>query len=317
MREIRKCPVCRGLKFAFACVRGDGKTVMRCTHCGLGILDVTPNAKEIDSIYGKDYFFDHKKEKMVYGYSKRFDGTLFNGSFDEMLLNDIRFLSQKEIQDIKILDVGCAFGQRVHVLRNQGADAWGIDISEEAVSYGQKYRSLNLLCGKIEDIELPANSFDCITMIDVIEHTFQPKQMILKCFDLLKPGGFLVSYTPNFGCFKKVKDEWGGFKKGYEHVLYFDYPSLNYLLSTNGFRVIAYKTVDSLPLIEMQTGKHCNSPIKKMFKKVLNKTVQTMPDKFYYKLRYINRSFFTHPIRWSAHDEHYHLLVYAQKPKER
>lgn len=229
-----------------------------------------------------------------------------------MLLNDIRLLSQNEISDMKTLDIGCAFGQRVCMFRNQGADAWGIDISEEAVSYGQKYRSLNLLHGSIEDSRLQANSFDCIILIDVIEHLPQPKQVILKCFELLNPGGLLVIYTPNFGCFNRVGDSWAGFKKSYEHILYFNCFSLGYLLKKCGFHIIANKTVDSMPLTEIQTNRYS----KFIFKQVLNKILQIVPDKLYCKLRYVKGNFLTRRIRWSPLDTYYHLLLYAQKPKQ-
>lgn len=57
MPKINICPVCEAQDFIFSCLRGDGKKIITCTRCGIGLLDMIPDDKEIDAIYDKDYFF--------------------------------------------------------------------------------------------------------------------------------------------------------------------------------------------------------------------------------------------------------------------
>lgn len=59
----------------------------------------------------------------------------------------------------KILDIGCASGQLVKMLREKGCDAWGIDVSEYAVA--NKCDS-NIIIGDVRDIPFKDNYFDCV-----------------------------------------------------------------------------------------------------------------------------------------------------------
>jgi 2-polyprenyl-3-methyl-5-hydroxy-6-metoxy-1,4-benzoquinol methylase len=46
-------------------------------------------------------------------------------------------------------------------------------------------------------LDLPDNSFDMITSVEVIEHLENPRFLAREWFRLLKPGGYLVVSTPN------------------------------------------------------------------------------------------------------------------------
>jgi N-acetylglucosaminyldiphosphoundecaprenol N-acetyl-beta-D-mannosaminyltransferase len=48
-----------------------------------------------------------------------------------------------------------------------------------------------------ENLPFASESFDAITMIEVLEHTDSERQVLLECFRVLKPGGFLVLFVPN------------------------------------------------------------------------------------------------------------------------
>jgi SAM-dependent methyltransferase len=71
-----------------------------------------------------------------------------------------------------VLDVGCAMGFLVEALRARGVDAWGIDISEFAIS--KVHESVASFCRVSSAAsELPAGfpeSFDLVTCVEVIEH---------------------------------------------------------------------------------------------------------------------------------------------------
>ena len=71
-----------------------------------------------------------------------------------------------------MLDAGCALGLLVEKLRERGVEAWGVDISDFAIS--QVHESVRGFCavGSLVDPlpdELPS-SFDLVTCIEVIEH---------------------------------------------------------------------------------------------------------------------------------------------------
>ena len=72
-----------------------------------------------------------------------------------------------------MLDAGCAIGLLVETLRGRGVDAWGIDISEYAIS--QVPEALKPYC-RVHSVTQPfGRHFDLIVCIEVLEHMPQPQ----------------------------------------------------------------------------------------------------------------------------------------------
>lgn len=79
----------------------------------------------------------------------------------------------REFQPERVLDVGCAKGFLVEALRARGVEAWGIDVSEYAIS--EVHGSVSQYC-RVSSAANPVlpegfpTSFDLVTCIEVIEH---------------------------------------------------------------------------------------------------------------------------------------------------
>ena len=74
----------------------------------------------------------------------------------------------KEIAPKKTLDVGCAKGFLVEALRDRGVLAYGIDLSEYAVSKVRE--DIRQYCKAKSVLELAGETYDLITCIEVLEH---------------------------------------------------------------------------------------------------------------------------------------------------
>lgn len=146
---------------------------------------------------------------------------------------------------IRLLDVGCSDGLTVEFYNSIGISAEGVDPSREAVEIGNS-RGLTLHAGYLEDVAFPDNSFDVLTMYEVIEHLPDPVAMLTECRRILKPGGVLVVGTGNADSwtrrFKKEKWDFFGLYSRGGHVSFFNPRSLSVLGEKTGFRMRDVRT---------------------------------------------------------------------------
>lgn len=110
--------------------------------------------------------------------------------------NLIRFLRMIEnINNKKVLDVGCGFGRILKELKKEGINALGIDINPKIV---ETNLSNGLDCITTHDFVNLQEMYDVIIMSHIIEH-FSPDGLLIfidNYLDRLKPGGYLVVATP-------------------------------------------------------------------------------------------------------------------------
>jgi 2-polyprenyl-3-methyl-5-hydroxy-6-metoxy-1,4-benzoquinol methylase len=129
-------------------------------------------------------------------------------------------------------------------------EAYGCEISPAAVRYAHKTLGLdNIICGRLDDIDLAQNSFDLITMWDVIDHILRPDPLLKHCHALLREGGIFFIRTPNI-CIQlpraRLKKLLRGVQPGLiylqasDHLHHYSMSSIRRLLERNGFSRIEF-----------------------------------------------------------------------------
>ena len=116
---------------------------------------------------------------------------------DEMYRDFVRtFLSGRAG---RLLDIGCGLGYFLRRVSATGSwEGYGSEISPAAVRYArEKLGIANIVCGRPADLELPEQSFDVITLWDVIDHLPAPDPVLQRCRALLRNGGLCFIRTPN------------------------------------------------------------------------------------------------------------------------
>ena len=96
----------------------------------------------------------------------------------------------------RLLEVGCGSGRQLAALREAGWAVSGVDFDPVAVAAARE-RGLDVVTGDIRDLKFAAGQFDAVVMAHVLEHVRHPTGLLAECARLLKPGGRLVSITPN------------------------------------------------------------------------------------------------------------------------
>ncbi len=108
-----------------------------------------------------------------------------------------------DISDKRIVDVGCGGGILTEGLAAQGADALGIDLSEELIDVAELHgleSGVNTHYQKISAEALAQQqpeSFDHVTCMEMLEHVPDPGSIITACATLVKPGGMVFFSTLN------------------------------------------------------------------------------------------------------------------------
>jgi SAM-dependent methyltransferase len=95
------------------------------------------------------------------------------------------------------LDVGCSTGFVVEAARNAGWTAIGVDLNPSAIEFGRG-RGLDLRVGAMQDEAFEAESFDALSLFDVLEHLHDPARTVRDATRLLRRGGILFLYVPNY-----------------------------------------------------------------------------------------------------------------------
>lgn len=98
----------------------------------------------------------------------------------------------------RVLDVGTAGGAFLEAATAFGYDAEGLEPSQYLVEQGRK-RGLKISAGTIEDNHFEPNSFDLVTLWDVLEHVANPRGALERLAPLLKPDGILLINFPDIG----------------------------------------------------------------------------------------------------------------------
>lgn len=94
------------------------------------------------------------------------------------------------------LDVGCGAGALVDAASRAGWTAQGTEIAPRAVDAAVA-QGLDVTMGDVLELDLPANTYDVITLVEVLEHVDDPGALLARICGLLRPGGLLYLTTPH------------------------------------------------------------------------------------------------------------------------
>ena len=87
-------------------------------------------------------------------------------------------------------DLGCGSGVFTDLLRRQGCDAVGLDISPKLDRAGAaKYPGVDFLEGDVEHLPFPDASLDGVLLSGIVHHLPDPARCAAEAFRVLRPGG--------------------------------------------------------------------------------------------------------------------------------
>ena len=151
----------------------------------------------------------------------------------------------KPNHEIRLLDVGCSSGAFLTIANKLGFQVEGVEPAPQAAQ-SACFSGLKVHQGFLEDIKFPANTFDIVTMFEVIEHVRDAFSLLNECHRIIKPGGLLMVGTANTDSWtaRIMKSRWEYFdiSRHGGHISFFNPQAIRVLAERSGFKVESVRT---------------------------------------------------------------------------
>lgn len=144
-----------------------------------------------------------------------------------------------------LLDVGCGSGFYMNRMRRLGWQVTGLEVDKSAAQIATERYGIRVINDSIEGAKLPPNQFDAITLNHVIEHVSDPIEVLSKCREWLRGGGFIVVRTPNLNSL--------GHQTFGRHWMALDPPRHLHLLTLETIRACAIRAGLDIEVLDTST----------------------------------------------------------------
>jgi SAM-dependent methyltransferase len=203
--------------------------VVRCCSCSLCYVNPRPQAELIIESYSsaEDPDFVAQNESRIH-------------SFKRALRKMLRLEGRRSGDGQRFLDVGCAGGASLVAAKACGFEPVGVEPSRWMADYGRRKYRVDIRDGILQPAMFGEETFDIITLWDVLEHSPEPKALLDLICRLLRPDGTLLLSYPDFRSLvaRLLGDRWPFWLS--VHILYYDRGTIARQLAGSGFRIRRY-----------------------------------------------------------------------------
>ncbi len=236
LENVGACPICgniSGNPFLvckdFTVSKSDFE-IVECSKCGFAFTSPRPLEKDLGKYYESEEYISHSNT------SKGIISRLYQMVRKHTLRKKLQLVN-REGQKGLLLDIGCGTGEFLNTVNLDGWKTIGIEPSlgarKQCVdNYKLDVRDENELAN------LPAKSFDVITMWHVMEHVPHLQERVQKLKELLKLNGVLIVAVPNRSSHdaKYYGAHWAAYDVP-RHLWHFRAEDMRSLMSNSEFEV--------------------------------------------------------------------------------
>jgi 2-polyprenyl-3-methyl-5-hydroxy-6-metoxy-1,4-benzoquinol methylase len=235
MVTYENCPLCGSGNIHFVLnaqdhtVSGEVFEVWECGECTARFTQNVPEADNIGRYYQSENYISHSNT------SEGLVNKLYH-QVRKITLTQKRKLVQKVtgLQKGNLLDIGAGTGLFAEAMRGAG---WNVTALEPDETARKKAAEMNII---LEDaqrfFQLPAASFDAITMWHVLEHVHEVHKYLEQAKQLSKSTGVIIIAVPNY--ISTDAKTYGAYWAAYDvprHLYHFSPGAMRTLLKKHGF----------------------------------------------------------------------------------
>lgn len=206
--------------------------LVACQGCGLVRAREIPSDAELARLYQQDYFFG----------KEYFDYEADRPALEHNFSKRLKTLAPVLQPSTHLIEVGCAYGYFLNLVKDRVGIHQGFDVTEEGVAFGRRELGVNASNQDFLAASIPAGSVDVVCMWDVIEHLPRPEEFIAKISQVLASGGHLALTTGDIsGLVPRLRRGKWRMIHPPTHLYYFAPQTLERLLGNYGLRVTAVR----------------------------------------------------------------------------
>jgi SAM-dependent methyltransferase len=116
-------------------------------------------------------------------------------------------------------------------------------MSPDCAKVAETKTGAQVFVGQVLDANFPRESFDVITCFDVLEHLYEPRRVMARVGEWLKPGGIFYVLVPNID--SAESRVFGSYWHGLElprHLFHYSPAALKFLAESAGLHVVSLET---------------------------------------------------------------------------
>lgn len=236
------CPICQQTEFAAIfnvidqLVSRESFTILECRHCGCRLTQGAPDQTASTKYYQSTDYISHSNT------SRGLINRIYQLVRKRTLLQKVKWVAQATgSSGGRVLDVGSGTGAFVATLRKSGWQADGLEPDPTARAVAQTDFGVSLL--DIDQLSnLPAASFDAITLWHVLEHVHDLNGYMKQFHRLLKPAGHLLIALPNYTSWDaRYFGKWWAAYDVPRHLYHFSPSAVRALSKQHGFDLAAVR----------------------------------------------------------------------------
>ena len=220
-------------------------SLMRCRECGHAFLENAFTSEQLTDLYSNYYprsQFDldaYQPHQVAKGF-----GAWLNGSKSSAF----RWVPP----NVRVLDIGCGFGESLGYHAARGCDVYGMEADENIRRVADKF-GFKVHVGLFDPGIYEPDFFDYVTMDQVMEHVTDPLETLQGVARVLKPGGKAILTTPNANGWgaKVFGRKWINWHAPY-HLQFYSKQSMRRLAEKAGLEIESARTITASAWLHFQ-----------------------------------------------------------------
>jgi len=213
----------------------EGLTVVRCRNCGFWYVNPRLPEEKLSELYDESYWFSRMA---MHGYPD----IVSRAGHDYRLAEGRLRLIRRFKTSGTLLDIGCSNGALVRRAADMGFQAVGLELNPAIARIAQQASGCEIRIGGLRSQSFPSQTFDVITLLDVLEHFYDPLLELEEIRRVLKNDGLLVVETFRRDCPTFITDRANILAhddiKPFEHIYMCSEADLAWLFEETGLRIL-------------------------------------------------------------------------------